>query len=99
MNGGIYLQWSLLSTGGIANDDITVRVICRTLMTTDADNEVVFDCNNQCIDDNLNGGRIVGPVHAGLKYGCVLTVRNGVEFQSITSSAVDAITGQQNMIL
>ena len=91
-NGSIYVHWSLQSTGGIALAVVTVRVTCGTLTTTEG-KEATYDCNGNCIDSNLNGSSLVGPVHAGFKYRCVVTVRNGVQFQSIPSSAIDASTG------
>ena len=93
-NGSIYLQWSLLSIGGIPEEKVTVGVECATLNSNSMDKDITYSCNQNCIDSNLNGSGLVGSVYAGFLYSCVVTVSNVVEFKSALTSTIYTKTGE-----
>ena len=93
-NGSINLQWNLTSTGGIPYADITIDAICGNLLNSE-ENLITYTCPRNCINSGLTGNDLVGPVHAGFRYRCVVTISNGVGLESISTSAINGMTGER----
>ena len=92
-NGSINLQWYLTSTGGIPYADISVDVTCGSLSNT-VEERITYTCSRNCINPDLTGNDLVGPVHAGFRYRCVVTISNGVGLGSMSTSAINGMTGK-----
>lgn len=92
-DGRIEVQWSLRTTGGHDINTIQVTISCTTTSPNTQGTAASYECSRNCFDSALNSSKQVGPVDAGFKYTCLLTVRTEESFETVVSSNIDSSTG------